>query len=117
MLSGLGTACSEESRFQNKGRSSPKGRHTRSQQQAAKGAISDTRRVWRVYLFTKSLRPVHPAPSTALAARRYIGRLSVTATKYRESLLKGGEVDLAPEYVVLYFGLLAWRNVTTGNVW
>lgn len=117
MLSGLGTACSEESLLQNKGRSSRKGRHTTSQQQAAEGASPDTRRVWCAYLFTKSLQPVHPAPSTALAAQRYIGRLSVTVTKYGEDLLEGGEVDLAPECVVLYFGLLAWRNVTTGNVW
>lgn len=37
-------------------------------------------------------------------------------TKYQEDLLEG-EVDWAPGYVVLYFGLLAWQNVTTGNVW
>lgn len=77
MLSGLGTACSEDSVFQNKGRSSPKGHHTRSQQQAAEGANPDTRHVQRVYFFTKSLRPAHPAPSTALAAQCSISQSAV----------------------------------------
>lgn len=97
MLSGSWNCFSEESGFQNKGRSSPKGHCTGSQQQPAPGASPDTGHALRVFIYPP--KAVGGSPSSK-------HRASSTTMSDQSAFCY---CDKVPKRIYLEEGRFIWR--------